>query len=67
MKHIIIEGMSCNHCANAVKNALEELGGKNITVNLEGGYAEAEITASNEEIISCIAEEDFQVKDIKEV
>lgn len=65
MKHIVIEGMSCQHCANAVKNALEELGGKNVTVNLEESYAEAEISASNEEIISRISEEDFEVKDIK--
>lgn len=65
MKHIVIEGMSCQHCANAVKNALEELGGKNVTVNLEEGYAEAEISASNEEIISRIGEEDFEVKEIK--
>ncbi len=65
MKHITIDGMSCQHCANAVKNALEELGGTNVSVNLEEGYAEAEISASNEEIISRIAEEDFEVTDIK--
>lgn len=67
MKYIVIEGMSCNHCANAVKNALEEIGGKNVNVNLEGGYAEAEISASNDEIISRISEEDFEVKDIKDI
>lgn len=65
MKHIVIDGMSCNHCANAVKNALEELGGTNVNVNLDGGFAEAEINVSDEEIISRIAEEDFEVKEIK--
>ncbi len=65
MKHIVIEGMSCGHCANAVKNALEEMGGKNVIVNLEEGFAEAEISAADEEIISRIAEEDFEVVSIQ--
>ena len=42
--------MSCEHCANAVKSALEEIGAKNISVNLADGYAEAEISASDVEI-----------------
>lgn len=43
-KHIEIEGMSCEHCVKAVKNVLEELGGTDITVDLSGGFAEAEIS-----------------------
>jgi len=65
MKKIFIEGMMCEHCANAVKNALEEIGGSNVSVNLDEGYAEAEISVSDDEIISRISEEDFEVTEIK--
>ncbi len=65
MKKIIIEGMMCEHCANAVKNALEELGGTNVSINLDEGYAEAEINASDDEIIAKISEEDFEVTSIE--
>ncbi|MBQ3566498.1 MAG: heavy-metal-associated domain-containing protein [Oscillospiraceae bacterium] len=65
MKKIMIEGMMCEHCANAVKNALEELGGTNVSVNLDEGYAEVEINASDDEIISKISEEDFEVTSIE--
>jgi copper ion binding protein len=35
-----IEGMSCEHCVKAVKNALEEIGGVNSAeVNLRDKYA----------------------------
>ena len=65
MKRIFIEGMMCEHCANAVKNALEEIGGTNVSVNLDEGYAEAEISVSDDEIIAKISEEDFEVTEIK--
>lgn len=65
MKKIFIDGMVCQHCANAIKTALEELGGKNISVNLDEGYAEADIEAVDAEIIARISEEDFEVKEIK--
>ena len=65
MKKIFIEGMMCEHCANAVKNALEEIGGSNVSVNLDEGYAEADINVSDEEIIARISEEDFEVTEIK--
>lgn len=64
MKKIFIDGMVCQHCANAVKNALEELGGKNVNVNLAENYAEADIDAADAEIIARISEEDFEVKKI---
>ncbi|MCM1227478.1 MAG: heavy-metal-associated domain-containing protein [Clostridium sp.] len=63
-KHIDIEGMSCGHCANAVKTVLEELGGKNVTVDHAAGYAEAEIDADDALIKEKIAEEDFEVTNI---
>lgn len=65
MKKIMIEGMMCQHCANAVKGALEEIGGTNVSVNLDEGYAEADINASDEEIIARISEEDFEVTEIR--
>ena len=34
-KRIIVEGMSCGHCVNHVKNALEEVNGvTNVNVDL---------------------------------
>ena len=65
MKKIFIEGMMCEHCANAVKSALEEIGGTNVSVNLDEKYAMAEISASDDEIIARISEEDFDVIEIK--
>lgn len=63
-KHIDIEGMSCEHCANAVKTVLEELGGTNITVDLVNGFADAEITAADEIIKEKISDEGFEVTNI---
>ena len=63
MKKIMIEGMMCQHCANAVKGALEEIGGTKVSVNLDEGYAD--INVSDEEIIARISEEDFEVTEIK--
>lgn len=39
-KTIVIEGMSCNHCVMAVKNALGKINGvKNVEVELENKRA----------------------------
>ncbi len=39
-KTIIIEGMSCNHCVMAVKNALSEIEGvSNVEVELDNNKA----------------------------
>ncbi|AYF54678.1 heavy-metal-associated domain-containing protein [Clostridium botulinum C] len=39
-KKLNIEGMSCNHCVNHVKNALMEIKGINdVNVSLEGKFA----------------------------
>ncbi|MCL2816498.1 MAG: copper ion binding protein [Oscillospiraceae bacterium] len=48
MKKIIkIEGMSCNHCAGAVKKALEEITGVSaVAVDLENKAATLEISAA---------------------
>lgn len=66
-KHIEIEGMSCEHCVKAVKNVLEELGGTDITVDLSGGFAEAEISADDNKIIEATAEEEFEVVKIENI
>ena len=52
---ISIEGMSCMHCVNHVKEALEEIGGKNVDVNLSSKLAVAEF---NEDVT------DNKIKDI---
>lgn len=66
-KQIKIEGMSCEHCVNAVKSALEELGAENIIVNLSDGYADAEISASDDDIKEKIADEGYTVGIITEL
>lgn len=67
MKKIVIEGMSCGHCSVAVKNVLEELGGKNVEVSYETGLATAELEASDEAVREAIAEEGFDVISIEEL
>ena len=42
-KKISIEGMSCAHCANHVKEALKEIGASNIEVILDKKMATAEV------------------------
>lgn len=63
-KHIDINGMSCEHCANAVKTALEEIGGKEIKVDHIAGYAETDIDADDSKIKDAIADEGFEVTNI---
>lgn len=64
MKKITIEGMSCEHCVAHVKEALEGLGATNVTVSLEGGYAECETSRSDAEIKSAIEDEGYDVINI---
>lgn len=63
-KHIDIEAMSCEHCAEAVRAVLEELGAVDITVDYLAGYANAEIDAEDDEIREKIADEGFDVEKI---
>lgn len=64
MKKIMIEGMSCEHCVANVKRVLEELGGKNITVNLDEGFATGLFDCSDAEIIAAVSDEGYDVTDI---
>jgi len=63
-KKITIEGMSCNHCVNHVKEALGELNGVvNVDVNLSDKYAmiEANADVKNEDIKFAIEDAGYEV------
>ncbi len=50
MQTIKIEGMSCNHCVQAVTEALQKLDGlENISVNLDSASADFENTKNIDE------------------
>lgn len=61
MKKINIDGMMCEHCVAHVKEALEGLGAKSVSVNLDGGYAECDTGVSDDEIKAAIEEEGYTV------
>ncbi|HHU90519.1 MAG TPA: heavy-metal-associated domain-containing protein [Clostridiaceae bacterium] len=68
IKKISIEGMSCQHCVNHVKNALEELDGiRSAKVSLENKSAEIELShdVDNEIIESAIEEAGYEVTKIQ--
>lgn len=49
-KKMIIEGMSCGHCVNHVKTALEELNGAtNVSVDLDSKTAVVEASSEIED------------------
>ncbi len=67
-KKILIEGMSCQHCVNHVKNALEELDGiKSVKVSLENKSAEIELNhnVDDETIKAAIDEAGYEVTGIQ--
>lgn len=69
-KKITIEGMSCNHCINHVKEALSELNGVvNVDVNLSAKYAiiEANVDVKNEDIKFAVEDAGYEVVGIEEV
>ncbi|MGL4362616.1 MAG: heavy-metal-associated domain-containing protein [Cellulosilyticaceae bacterium] len=62
---IIIEGMSCMHCVNRVKEALLELEGvTNVDVSLEDSWAIVEGNAEEEEIRAALEEAGYDVIEI---
>ncbi|NLP43159.1 MAG: heavy-metal-associated domain-containing protein [Peptococcaceae bacterium] len=66
-KKISIEGMSCGHCVNHVKEALSELAGVTaVEVNLEAKSAviEASAEVKDEDIKSAIDDVGYEVKAI---
>ncbi|MGI6085267.1 MAG: heavy-metal-associated domain-containing protein [Acetivibrionales bacterium] len=67
-KKIFIEGMSCQHCVNRAKKALEELDGiKTAKVSLETKSAELELDydVDNEKIKAAIDDAGYEVTSIQ--
>lgn len=67
-KKIIVEGMSCGHCVNHVKNALEELNGvTSVTVDLESKTAVVEASGdlSDETIKAAIEDAGYEVVSVE--
>lgn len=68
-KKILVEGMSCGHCVNHVKNALEDLKGvTNVSVDLESKTAviEASVEVSDGDIKFAIEDAGYEVAGIEE-
>lgn len=65
-KTILVEGMSCKHCVAHVKEALEEIGGKNVEVSLEKNTAEGEFDEqiTDEAIKNIVEDYGYDVKKI---
>ena len=65
-KKILVEGMSCGHCVNHVKEALEDLGATNVEVSLEKKTALAEVNdLSDESIKAAIEDAGYDVAQIE--
>lgn len=60
-KRINIEGMSCNHCVNHVRESLEDINVTVLEVNLDEKYALVNTTIENETIIEAIDEAGYTV------
>lgn len=65
-KTVLIEGMSCKHCAAQVKNSLEDLGAK-VKVDLKSGSAlvKSKLEISDADIERAITSGGFSVKGIE--
>ncbi|MFP4607892.1 MAG: heavy-metal-associated domain-containing protein [Thiohalospira sp.] len=58
-----VTGMTCGHCVNAVKEALEEVEGvESAEVSLEEGKAEVTGTADPSALLKAVAEEGYQAE-----
>lgn len=69
-KKIIVEGMSCGHCVNHVKNALEDLNGvKSADINLEAKTAliDSDVEINNEDIKFAVEDAGYDVINIESV
>lgn len=69
-KKIIVEGMSCGHCVNHVKTALEELSGvSSVSVDLASKTAlvEASCEVDNADIKAAIEDAGYEVVGIEKV
>lgn len=69
-KKIIVEGMSCGHCVNHVKTALEELkGASNVSVDLDSKTALVESSGEikDADIKYAIEDVGYEVVSIEQV
>lgn len=67
-KRILIDGMSCGHCANHVKEALSQLNGvASVDVNLKEKYAilDTNIDVKDEDIKLAIDDAGYEVVGIE--
>jgi copper chaperone len=67
-KKILVEGMSCGHCVNHVKEALSELNGvTSVAVNLAAKTAvlEASVDVKDEDIKFAIDDAGYEVAGIE--
>ncbi|WP_097025706.1 heavy-metal-associated domain-containing protein [Clostridium peptidivorans] len=67
-KKILIEGMSCGHCVNHVREALSELNGvTNVDVNLDAEIAiiETSVEVKDEDIKFAIDDAGYEVVGIE--
>lgn len=64
---MLVEGMSCNHCAMAVTNALKELEGvTNVNVDLDNKKVEVEgANLVDEQLKEAVEEAGYDVVEIK--
>ncbi|MCR3760509.1 heavy-metal-associated domain-containing protein [Clostridium felsineum] len=65
-KKILIEGMSCEHCVAHVKEALEEIGGENINVNLKKKLALISNDIEDKKIKAAIENAGYEVIKVEE-
>ena len=60
MTQLAITGMTCAHCQNAVKNALETVEGvQKAEVDLQRGFARVEGDADAKELVAAVEEEGY--------
>ena len=60
MTELKIQGMSCSHCSAAVERALKEVPGVTAAdVDLPGGRATVQGTASLPDLVAAVAEEGY--------
>lgn len=64
-KTIIIEGMNCSHCSNAVAKALNALEGVTAEVNLASKTATVSGAATDEALRLAVEEAGFDVVEIR--
>lgn len=68
-KSIKVEGMSCGHCVNHVKNALEEINGVtdvNVDLNSKIAVIEADAEVKDGDIKFAIEDAGYEVVSIEE-